>query len=190
MRAKRPDRRVQRTRRTLRDALIGLMAERPWDRISVQDVCDRADVGRSTFYVHYADKEELLVSGFADLRRALAAQVPDPTRRAETMAFAGVLIRHADEGRPLFRSLVGRKTGQAVLARFRDLVVDLVRDELRATGLGADPAFELIIRFVAGAFLEVLSWWVESAHPMPAASLERLFHQLAKGAIKRARSPG
>ena len=54
----RGDRCVQRTRDSLRAAFVALMAERGWDRVSVQDVCDRANVGRSTFYTHFADKEE------------------------------------------------------------------------------------------------------------------------------------
>src|SRR5512139_3251865 len=67
------DRRVLRTRATLREALVRLILERGWDDISVQDVCDRANVGRSTFYSHFADKEELLLAGFDDLRKALVA---------------------------------------------------------------------------------------------------------------------
>lgn len=66
-----PDRRVQRTRRLLHAAIIELIDEHGWDAITVQDVCQRADVGRSTFYVHFADKEELLVSGFGELRKQL-----------------------------------------------------------------------------------------------------------------------
>ena len=53
------DRRVLRTRAVLRDALITLVGESGWDAITVQDICDRAKVGRSTFYMHFADKEDL-----------------------------------------------------------------------------------------------------------------------------------
>lgn len=66
-----PDRRVQRTRRQLREALITLILERGWDAVSVRDVCEKADVGRSTFYVHFADKENLLLSGFDDLHATM-----------------------------------------------------------------------------------------------------------------------
>ena len=65
------DRRVLRTRRTLREALVQLILQRGWEKVSVLEVCERADVGRSTFYTHFADKEELLLSGFDDLRQAL-----------------------------------------------------------------------------------------------------------------------
>src|SRR5687768_13088670 len=65
------DPRVVRTRRQLRDALVASILERGWEAVSVTDVCERAEIGRSTFYVHFADKEELLLSGFDELHAAL-----------------------------------------------------------------------------------------------------------------------
>ncbi|WP_430649333.1 TetR/AcrR family transcriptional regulator [Bradyrhizobium nanningense] len=65
------DRRVQRTRRALRDAFHTLMAERGWDDVSIQSICERANIGRSTFYLHYDSKEQLLEGGLDDLRQAL-----------------------------------------------------------------------------------------------------------------------
>jgi hypothetical protein len=67
------DRRVRRTRE--RSALLSLIQEKGYDRIKVQDILDRADVGRSTFYAHYRDKDDLLQSGFEDVRAALAAEM-------------------------------------------------------------------------------------------------------------------
>src|SRR5678816_1262765 len=59
---KKTDARVRRTRDALGDALVALMQEKPFDSITVQDVLDRAHVGRSTFYTHYSDKDDLLMS--------------------------------------------------------------------------------------------------------------------------------
>ena len=58
------DRRVRRTRRRLKEALLGLIQERPYEAVTVQNIIDRADVGRSTFYSHFRSKEELLFDGF------------------------------------------------------------------------------------------------------------------------------
>lgn len=55
------DRRIRHTRDRFGDALIKLVQEKPFDTITVQDILDRADVGRSTFYVHYRDKNDLLL---------------------------------------------------------------------------------------------------------------------------------
>ena len=60
------DRRVRRTRKALRDALLTLAARRSWDDISVQDICSAADVGRSTFYAHYDGKDALLANGLRE----------------------------------------------------------------------------------------------------------------------------
>src|SRR4051794_18980124 len=56
------DPRVQRTREMLQDALIELIGDRAYDRITVQDIVDRANVGRTTFYLHYNSKDDLFVS--------------------------------------------------------------------------------------------------------------------------------
>jgi hypothetical protein len=61
--AKTKDRRVQRTQQFLEAALLSLIKEKEFDAISVQEIIDRANVGRATFYAHYDNKEDLLESG-------------------------------------------------------------------------------------------------------------------------------
>src|SRR6186713_2598586 len=63
----RPDRRVSRTRRALKEALTDLILEKGYEAVTVQHVIDRADVGRSTFYAHFLDKDDLLMAILADL---------------------------------------------------------------------------------------------------------------------------
>lgn len=173
------DRRVQRTRRALRDALVSLIAERGWDGFSVQELCDRADVGRSTFYVHFADKEELVAGSFDDLRRALRARAAEAgPAAARPLAFSRGLIEHAVEQRRLFLAVVGKRSGHLVQRRFRDLVLGLVREDL-AAGRGAGTDRDAAAAFVAGAFIEFLAWALEARTPRPAEELDLLFHRLA-----------
>ncbi len=70
------DRRVQRTRQLLRDALMALIVEKGYDAISVQDITDHANVARPTFYLHYKDKEELLLSSVQEIYDDLAQNHP------------------------------------------------------------------------------------------------------------------
>ena len=96
-----PDRRVRRTREALRDALLALLVERGWDDIDVQALCVRADIGRSTFYLHFPNKEALLRGSLADLREALRVRASGPppgTAVAEPLAFLGGLIRGFSAG--------------------------------------------------------------------------------------------
>ena len=156
-----PDRRVERTRRTLHRALIGLILERGWDEISVKDVCEAADVGRSTFYAHYADKEELMASGFDGLGAYLRApETRAHGRPGTSLVFVWPLIGHALEFRPLFRALMGKQSGRIIQRRFRGLVHDLVGEELAGRDLGPLPR-ESTVRFVASGVVEILSWMLE-----------------------------
>src|SRR6266542_5467464 len=71
MEAKAPDRRVQRTRQLLQGALMSLIQEKGYEALTVQDILDRANAGRATFYAHFDDKEDLLVSRLDGLRASL-----------------------------------------------------------------------------------------------------------------------
>ena len=172
------DRRVQRTRRALRDALVALILERGWDGFGVQELCERADVGRSTFYTHFADKEELVAGNFDDLRRALRAQLAASGETpAPPLAFARGLIQHGHEQRRLFLAIVGKRSGQVVQRRFRDLVLGLVREDLGSL-IAAGPRRDAVVAFVAGAFLELLTWSLETKSPPSAEETDALFREL------------
>ena len=72
------DRRVRRTRRLLRDALVSLVLERGYAGITVEDITDRADLGRATFYSHYTDKDDLLGQVVSDLADDLNPEADGP----------------------------------------------------------------------------------------------------------------
>jgi AcrR family transcriptional regulator len=184
------DRRSVRTRNALRRALMELLAERGWDEIAVQDLCERADVGRSTFYSHYPNKDALLKRGLEGLQAELQrqARAMDHIARpnggpAEGFGFAPGLIEHAMEQRAVFRGLIGRRSGYAVQQRFREMVIRLISQELPASS-GGFPR-QAVARCLAAAFVELLSWWVEQRTPMPAARLATLFNELARPALER-----
>lgn len=118
----RADRRVLRTREALRGALLGLMVERGWDAIDIQSLCERANIGRSTFYLHYPNKEELLKRSFGDLRTALRSQEKHRAPHLpDQMAFVGSLIEHVHQQQLVFRAMLGRRSGHYVQDRFHDL---------------------------------------------------------------------
>jgi AcrR family transcriptional regulator len=187
------DRRSARTNNALHRALIQLLAERGWDDISVQDLCERADVGRSTFYSHYPNKDALLTGGLEGLQAELQRQARASAQRARpdggpahVFGFAPGLIEHAMEQRAVFRGLIGRRSGYAVQQRFREMVIRLISQELGASS-GGFPR-QVAARCLAASFVELLSWWVEQRTPMPAAELAALFNELARPAWER-RSP-
>jgi len=182
------DRRVQRTRRALSEALHGLMAEKIWDEISVQDICERADIGRSTFYMHFSSKEKLLVSGFEGLRRELRMrQVSAGHRGAGRLPFTHGLIEHAYENQRVFRGAIGKRSGYVVQRRFREMVASMVKEDLAllaVTGWRLDAA----VHFIAGGFVELLTWWIDGRRPQQPADIEALFDDLSRPAIEQLRA--
>ena len=178
--APKQDRRVGRTRRTLHEALLALILERGWDEVSVQDVCARADVGRSTFYVHFADKEELLLSGFDDLRlhlRAVAASGGD-----DVLGFSAAMFQHAREHERLFRALVGKRTADVVHRRFVAVLSELLDEDL-ADVVPVGPFRDAAVRYLAGAFWELLLWWCDQSSPT-AIEVDAIFRRLTMPVLR------
>ncbi len=179
------DRRVLRTRAVLRDALITLVGESGWDAITVQDICDRAKVGRSTFYTHFADKEDLLVSGFDDLRKLIEGLRPPVQRGDVALGFASPLIEHAYENQRLFRALVGKRSGLVAIRRFRELVTGLTEGELKDVVPG--PHLAAVVHYTTGAFVELVTWWLDSARQLRPDEIDSIFQQLTMRVVTAAR---
>lgn len=170
------DRRVQRTREALRFALITLLEERGWDDINIQDLCERANIGRSTFYLHFQNKEELLVGGFDDLRAWLRSQTVGRKAEVRAMPFVRGLIEHVHEQRNLFRSIIGKRSGHVVQKHFREMVCRLVEEEGVPPHAGWKQ--KAGARYIAGALVELLAWWVDSGKGHTADEVEEFFYEL------------
>jgi AcrR family transcriptional regulator len=179
-----PDRRVQRTRRLLHVAIIALIRERGWDAITVQDVCARADVGRSTFYAHFADKEELLISGFGDLRQHLRESVA--AADAKPLAFTLALLEHTREYEPIYRALLGRRTAQVVYRAWIDVVSDLLNEDL-AKLAPPGPLRKAAVRYLSGALWELLTWWSEQPKRSASLEVDQIFRRLTMPVLRELR---
>ena len=183
-------RRVQRTRRVLQEALAKLLQERSWDEIGVQDICERADIGRSTFYMHYQGKEQLLASGLDGLRAVLREHAGATDRRkAQRFLFVHGLIDHVNEQRKLFRSVIGRKSSYVVQLRFREMVRQLVAEELEHISATAWHR-EAAVHYMTGALVELLAWWMDASNAIPPDEIERYFQRLTLAVVAELKGLG
>ncbi|WP_161596228.1 TetR/AcrR family transcriptional regulator [Rhodanobacter glycinis] len=188
------DRRIQRTRQLLRGSLLALVREKGFEAVSVQEIADRANVGRSTFYAHYSDKEELLLHGFDELRALLRqrqreARSRPGERSAQLFGFSRELFEHVGHHRDVFHAMVGKRSGAAVQQRLQNLVIDLVRDDVklalppsRAKATQREP----LVRFIAGALFGLLAWWLDEQPNLSPDDMDRSFRQLAAPALDAA----
>ena len=185
-RPKAVDRRTQRTRRALRDALLSLLVEKGWDELSVQDICARADIGRSTFYLHFPSKEELLIGSLDDLRNTLksaCASTDTNAKVVQPLAFLRGLLDHIHEQQRLCRSVFGRRSAHAIQVRFREMVTKLIAESLTMVspaGWKRDAATS----YLAGALVDLLSWWIDGRPMRSIDEVERFYLELAMPAIR------
>lgn len=172
------DRRIARTRNALYDALVALILERGYAAISVEDILRRADVGRSTFYAHFASKDDLLGRSIDRLGEILR-------RAAEAQDGAGgwslALFTHVAEYRDIYLALSGVAAGDVLRQALRRVLADFVRDRIqREAGVPA----EIAALHLVGTFLTVAGWWLERRPKLAPATVDALFRQLLEGAVR------
>ena len=137
------------------NALRDLLPTTPWDRISVQMLCDHADIGRSSFYAHFEHKHDLLDTSLAALKDALREEVPARDRPRGTLGFVPALVRHMRVDVPAQKRTGQRTRAERLLyAAFERMVEDLVAEEL-----GDEWEDDCRATFLAGGILSVCRHW-------------------------------
>jgi AcrR family transcriptional regulator len=186
------DRRALRTRQSLHRALIQLILEQDYDDITVGDITEAANVGRSTFYAHFTDKDDLLRSGAGHLRAMLVhehgsavAGEDRPERRP--LGFSRFMTAHLKEQHQLYRALMRGRAGAIILDKFRQFLCEIVRAELASAGDNAStttPAPEITVQFIVGAYMSIVTWWLDRGGKEPPEEIDRAFRELAMGSLK------
>jgi AcrR family transcriptional regulator len=194
MAAKGEDRRIQRTRGALRRALVELILERGYEAITIQEIIDRANVGRSTFYAHYLDKQQLLRDNLSELGAILARQQEAVAVRRGGLAqgqfaFSLGMFEHAGSHAQLYQAMVGKQSGALVMREISQLLSDLVRAELAAVappGLQGSIPQEVMVQYVVSAFVGLLVWWLEAGMVCSVAEVDQMFQALTTPGVKAA----
>jgi len=158
------DRRVLRTKASLRSALIDLAHEKPYDSIAVKEILDRANVGRSTFYTHFQDKHELLASGIHEMLRSIRARPRCGSPVEQIIAFSLPILEYIGEHRHTDGPRMTPAGHIAMHAQLRDLLTNLVYEAVEnAVRRDQSPPTiptQLVARHIASTFvLVLLSRW-------------------------------
>jgi len=187
------DRRVERTRELLEKALIELINERGYDAITIQEIADRANVARTTFYVHYSSKDELFMSCHEAIVRDFHFGPHHLLSREEILspeAPPGMLLafRHLEEARALMYPIFQGKESLLIMRRIRDGSARDIEASLRAAFAEADSTIplEVLANYLAGARIVLVQWWLEKRQPHTLENLARMFHRLQRAAIRDA----
>ncbi|MFB9263427.1 TetR/AcrR family transcriptional regulator [Bradyrhizobium erythrophlei] len=187
------DRRVARTRALLQQAHVSLILKKDYEAITVDEICEAANVGRSTFYAHYTSKDDLRRSGLEHLRRQLVArQVEARTAahaRDRSLGFSLAMFEHARDHLDLYKALAGGRGGAVALGTIRQILSDLIRNELAATNDRTSTDHiprEAVVQYVVGAFMAVMTWWLDGGAKLPPQRVDAMFRRLVTEGILHA----
>lgn len=184
---KKPDRRVQRTRQLLQEAFHGLLHDKPYDAITIQDITERANVGRTTFYLHYDSKEDLLLEHYGLVtslfrlgslsRDELLADEPPLTLEHFLIAMV--------ENTSRYYSVANSKAPYRTIEGLQRQMADDLLQTLQTEFVESDCTMPLdvLARYIAGAALTLMRWWIENRTPYDAHQLATMLHRLQRATI-------
>ncbi|MCB9450352.1 MAG: TetR/AcrR family transcriptional regulator [Anaerolineaceae bacterium] len=184
------DRRVQRTRQLLRAALIELILEKGYQAITVQDITDRANLGRATFYLHYPNgKDELLLKMMEETMQDIIQQIGQPAAgelMTDGVPPSLVAFQHAQENAAFYRAVVGADGLAGVMHGYRQSTTAQIKQQIESwlpPGVQPTVPLDFIAHFIFGALNAVIVWWLENENAISAEEMAQRFQKLIRDGI-------
>jgi len=192
----RVDRRVRRTRRALRQALLDLMDEKGYDEVTVEEITSRADIGRTTFYLHYRAKQDLLLEQFGELVDELISQLSQTPFSAwlqsgEVKALEehparpiSIIFQHAADNAELYRIVLRGEGVDQASERLRVIMTNALDSFFQNKMESEDEQMklqipkEIFVNYFSGGLLNVIKWWLEADMPYEPEEMEGMIFQL------------
>lgn len=187
MKTQATDRRMKRTDKALCDALVALIQVKHYDAITIQDILERANVGRSTFYAHYYDKEDLLVSVLEGLLQGLGHTLVQESKNTGELFPSLQFFRHVQERQDLYKAMAWGRGLQTFEKNLRAYLTQQIQAQLSADkpsdgSVAVSP--NLLATFVADTFLCVIKWWLDNKMPYSPEQIDDIFRQLTTPGLK------
>lgn len=181
------DLRVRRTRKQIQEALIELTVEKGYNRVSIQDIVERAVINRSTFYRHYLDKDDLL-SKYMDEVTGVTFKNDDADESRDQQGLPSGLIKLLNHicvfsefyrimlsanGHPLVSDRLRRK----IESHIRLLIIKDPAQDVKS------PFLDMQLKYVSGAGIGAILWWVENNTPCTAEELAAWLVELVTASL-------
>lgn len=190
------DRRIQRTRQALRTALLELIKKKGYDSISIEEITEHANVGRATFYLHYKDKEDLLLEQFSEMANEKVQLIveipfsdwlPDSTSKSkqnQPLLPLQIVFQHIYDNSEFYYLLLKSGNSSRIVERIRTISIESIVNFVE-TKMQTDPIpllFEVPIEFFAsffsGALLSCINWWLEEDMQHSPEEMTEMFRKL------------
>ena len=178
------DRRQQKTRAAIFTAFSTLLAKKSYSRITVQEIIDTANVGRTTFYAHFETKDDLLKALCENLFGHIISSAVDCThthglysdRSAPESVFCH-LLQHLQENENNILGLLSCESSELFLRYFKDSLNRLIRDQFvnQNRKTNRDIPQDFLINHISGSFVEMVLWWIGNRMKQTPEELDRYF---------------
>ena len=183
---RKPDLRIRRTRGRLANALVALMQEKPIDTITVQEVLDRATVGRSTFYLHFRDKDDLFLCVLEDGLEMWSTTISRKQEKSHRVASVAEFFAHVASARKLYSALVDSGRIHAFFELAQGYFARGIARRLKDMALKNVVQSELDARShaLAGNLLSLLKWWIDRGAKESPKAMDELFHRMVWNGLR------
>jgi AcrR family transcriptional regulator len=180
----------------LREALLSLMEEKDYNRITVEEITERANLGRATFYLHYKDREDLLLEQFADLIDNLAQQIARLSVaewQQQSLPRRPILLifQHVADNEKMYRLILAGEGRYQATERLRSIIVDAAdslaqsKSELQVLLATQKIPFHFLANYLSGALVATICWWLEEYPVFEAEQIAGLFQRMLMPGVRQ-----
>lgn len=186
------DRRQQKTRAAIFSAFGKLLSKRNYNKITVQEIIDEANIGRSTFYAHFETKDDLLKALCEELFGHIIDSALDCTHTHGLYSNASApesifchLLQHLQENDNNILELLSCESNDIFLRYFKSCLNELIQTQFgdsimqNSNGVPAD----FFINHISGSFVEMVLWWINGGLKYKPEQLEQYFRYVLKPVI-------
>jgi AcrR family transcriptional regulator len=177
------DRRSQRTRQALSEALVQLIQEKDYSSITVSDIIERANVGRSTFYAHYQDKDDLLLDQMDRVMESLS-QGSAYTQEFPYFPSLGFLRHVGGDHYELYKALVWGPGMDLITRHLQKSLSQRVEQGLQNSGKVFEVPVPILANFITGSFLNLLKWWLENKRVHSPEQMDEYYKKVTLPGVK------
>ena len=183
------DRRVAKTKAAICQAFNELLLEKKYANITIQDIIDRADVGRTTFYTHFIDKDDLLSSCIEAVFESFHEQLTQNALSEQSHHFIGIseLFTHVQKNEHLISGILSSESGQWQIDKFRSYWNKKNQSYLlERLPMGKQPIvpIDILTNYVSGTLMELIRWWMKSEKRFAPEQMESYFESLISPTIQ------
>lgn len=174
-----PNRRTKVTRSLLQNALMELMQEKAFSRITVKELCEQADLNRTTFYLHYPNQEALLADVEEQANRRTVAFIQKIRTGGDRIHYTTLLLEHIKENECIYRVLLTNNPNGTFRDTFLDRVEENIQDNIPEAGTPVQSNY--IHFFIVSGCVNVIGKWIDGGFEQPTEEMADLICRMAEG---------